>query len=419
VTDHVIPEHLARATREAAHRWETARTASATTTIEPGQVVILPELEEPRLAWAVLTEKREDDRQLLAAADVNTLAGSGDVSVVGPGIGSLTIRCRSALWVDGRRLSAVAPFGSLSAEDLARAEGRWQAIGADRPVGTFSEQETDDDPEYQDWVTDVVEPAVARLAARAGAAEPTPAPVLPYPKHPPAAGEEPRPVRPAPWLRWAAVLAFLALGAGSGLLWWRQGQELAALRAAGAAAEAEHRRAIAELEARRAEIQVEYEDRLKEAGEDRARLEAEYREQLAELETELTRLRRSTEVKNPLLAALDDSSAQRGHRTQLKVGPEVSHLVLLLPVDDPPGTEFQIEVYERRSGKRVYLQKGLTADVLGEVRLGLPAALLPPADYSLRLFRKEGEDLRLVREHTIDIDEEPRRRPRSDARHQG
>jgi hypothetical protein len=49
--------------------------------------------------------------------------------------------------------------------------------------------------------------------------------------------------------------------------------------------------------------------------------------------------------------------------------------------------------------------------VLGEVRLGLPAVLLPPADYHLRLFRKQGGTLRLVRKYLITIETEPRHPP--------
>jgi hypothetical protein len=45
------------------------------------------------------------------------------------------------------------------------------------------------------------------------------------------------------------------------------------------------------------------------------------------------------------------------------------------------------------------------------VRLGLPVALLSPADYRVRLFRKDGKALRLVREHLITIDKEPVSRP--------
>jgi hypothetical protein len=75
----------------------------------------------------------------------------------------------------------------------------------------------------------------------------------------------------------------------------------------------------------------------------------------------------------------------------------------VFPVGDPAGTELQIEVYEEPSGKQVFAQKGLQADVNGEVWLGLPAVLVPPGDYRVRLFRKQGGKLHLVREQVIEI----------------
>ena len=62
-------------------------------------------------------------------------------------------------------------------------------------------------------------------------------------------------------------------------------------------------------------------------------------------------------------------------------------------------------------GKSVFVQKGLRADDAGEVWLGVPAALLPPGGYRLRLLRKEGGQLHRVREHRIDVTEKPRPRP--------
>jgi hypothetical protein len=302
----------------------------------------------------------------------------------------------------GERVLGVATLlGTLPPEALSRADSLRQAIEAGRQVGTFSEQETEEDPEYQDWIEDVVRPVAGKLEARAGA-DASAQSVLPF------LGQGktgPRPLLRGTWIRWAAVLAFVGLGAGSGFFWWQQGQEIAGLQAAAQASEAAHRQAIEELEARRADIEAQYQARLKEAGEDRERLESEHLARLKDLEAELAKLRQATEVKNPQLAALD-AGTPRGS-TRLEIGPEVSHLVLLVPVDGPAGTEFQIEVSERSSGKQVLVQKGLRAYVQGEVRLGLPVVLLPPGEYRLRLFRKEGESLHLVRDNVIEIAKKP------------
>jgi len=404
MTDETMPPGLLQETRRAAETWAQGQPAAPGPEpgpIDAGQVLVLQELGEPSLAWvAVQREVGERARLLLVAADVNPLVGSGDVTAAGPAVGPLTLRCRCSVWVRERELGAFTLLGNLTPEALSLADARLQAMAAGRPVGTFSEQETEEDPEYQDWIEDVVRPAVGKLQERAGAEAPSPLPVLPFPTPRPAAP----PARGA-WMRWAAVLAFVGLGTASGFLWWRQAQEIAGLRAAAEASAAAHRQAIAELEARRAALEAQYQARLQEAGAERSRLEAEHRAQLQEVEAELAKLRQATDVKNPLLASLDPAAVRRGP-SRLTVGPEVSHLVLLLPVDDPKGTEFQIEVGALPSGKQVFVQKGLRVDELGEVRLGLPAVLLPPGNYRLRLFRKEGGKLRLVREHLIEIEEE-------------
>ncbi|HKI02500.1 MAG TPA: hypothetical protein VKK31_11000 [Thermoanaerobaculia bacterium] len=413
MTDETLPPGLWQETRRAAEAWEQARGPRGDEPgpgpIGAGQVLVLPELGEPRLAWAVLRrEAGENGRRLLVVADVNPLVGSGDVAVTAPVTGSLTLRCRFAVWVNQWEIGAATLLATLPPEALAQADSRWRALAAGGPAGTFTEQETEEDPEYRDWIEDVVRPAVGKLAARAGVDTPNPPSVLPFPTPPP---NEPLPSRQRAWMRWAAVFAFLVLGAGSGTLWWRQGQEIAGLRAAKEASESAHRQAITELESRRAGLEAQYQKQLQAAGEDRARLEAEHRERLGEIEAKLEKLRQSTEIKNPMIiTSLETAAALRGP-TRIEIGPEVSHLVLLLSVDDPAGTEFQVEVSERSSGQRILVQNGIRADVLGEVHLGLPTALLPPGDYRLCLFRVEGGKLHLVREHVVDIDEEPRRRP--------
>lgn len=407
-TDETIPSHLWQETRRAAGAWGQAREPRGDQPAEPipiraGQVLILPELDEPRLAWGVVRrEAGENARLLLVAADVNPLVGSGDVAVNGPAIGPLILRCRFTVWVSERKLGATALHATLPPEALSRVDSRCQAIAADQPVGTFSEQETEEDPEYQDWIEDVVRPAAGKLAARAGAEASSPLPVLPFPTSRPGPTPSPR----TAWMRWAAALAFVALGAASSFLWWRQAREIAGLRAAAAASEAAHRQAIADLEARRAALEAQYQARLKEAGADRARLEAEHKARLQELSAQIEKLRLATDVKNPMLVSLESADIRRGP-ARLTVGPEVSHLVLMLPAEGPARTELQVEVDEQPSGKQVFVQKGLRVDVnFGEVRLGLPAALLSSGDYRLRLFRKQGGKLHLVREYLIEIDKE-------------
>jgi hypothetical protein len=413
MTDESLPPGLWQETRKAAEAWGHVRGPGGdepglVVAVIAGQVLALPELGEPRLAWAVLRrEEGESERLLLVAADVNPLVGPGDVSVTGPVASPLTLRCRFAVSMSEREIGAATLLGTLPPEALALADSRWQAISAGRPTGTFSEQETEEDPEYQDWIEDVVRPAAGKLGARAGTDAPSALPALPFPTRP---RKEP-PLSPrGAWMRWAAVLAFVLLGAGSGFLWWRQGLEIASLRAAAETGEAAHRQAIAELEARRTDLEAQYQAQLQKAGQDRTRLESEHRARLQELETQIEKLRQATEIRNPVLAILDSPGAQRGS-TRVTVGPEASHVMLLIQVEDPADAEFEIEILEQGSGKRIWLQKGLRPDVVGEVRPGIPAALLPPGEYRLILSRRDDGKLFKVREQGITIVEEPRRRP--------
>lgn len=398
----MMPPDLWQATRDAASRRGLLPVGSDRDALQPGCVVVLPDLEEPRLAWAVLRKAPSNgDRWLLAATDSNPLLGTGDVAVAGPEIGLQTVRCRFAVAARVEDLGIVTPFGTLPDDALARVEARLKAIEENLSLGTLSEHETEEDPEYQDWLDDVVRPAVARLAARAGEAVPKP---VPFPVVPSQSRGDSETLSPRPWPRRLALAGFAALLVFGSLFGARQWQEISRLRAEAAMRESVHRQAIADLESRKARLEADYRIRLRDAGLDRARIEEEYRAQLAELTDQLAKLQKSTEVNNPIVAALEESSAVRGRKSTFKVGPEVSHLVLLLPVDDPAGTRFEIQVEERGSGRRIFTQDRLEADVLGEVRLGLPAALVPPGEYRLRLYRKQGTQLRLVREHLIEIE---------------
>ena len=419
MTDETLPPDLWQETRRAAEAWGRHVGSSRGDASGPagaGQVLALPELDEPRLAWAVL-RREEGDRLLLVAADVNPLVGSGDIAATaitgptGPMASPLTLRCRFAVRVSEREIGPATLLGILPPEALARADSRWRAVmeqGLEgQPVGTFSEQETEEDPEYQDWIEDVVRPAAGKLEARAGTSAPSSPPAIPFPTRP--RSEHPPQPRGA-WMRWAAVLAFVLLGAGSGFLWWRQGREIAGLRVAAEVERAVHLQAIAQLEARRTDLEAQYREQIQKAGQDRARLESEHRARLQELETQIEKLRQATEIRNPVLAIFDLPGTQRGTK-DVEVGPGVSHVMLLIPVTDPAETEFEIEILEQGSGKRIWLQKGLRPDVIGEVRLGIPTALLPPGDYRLILSRRDNGKLIKVREEGITIAEEPRRRP--------
>jgi hypothetical protein len=362
--------------------------------ISPGDLFVLPETAGFPVEWAILARETGDSGRLLTVpADTQPLAGSADVEVPpNEPAGPLSLRCRFALWIDAARLDPARRTGTLGPEAVARALRRRSELETGELTVSPLAYEADVDPEYEDWVRDVLIPAHAALAESASPRE------------------SPSGVRPLrrwtsfgnPYALAASILLMVTVGLAGGLLWQRE--RISDLGA-------ERRRVADELRRERArsaeELRKVEEDIAKRDRRAAARLEEERRkagEDRLLLESQIAKLRMATDVRNPVVARLEPEAAVRGSPTRFEIGPEVSHLVLVLRVEDPAGTEFQIEVSDRRSGRQVFIQKGLRADVVGDVRLGLPAALLPPGGYRLRLFRKDGRAARPIRERAIDIE---------------
>lgn len=405
--------------RQAAREWEAAR-ASAPAEASPsvGDVLVLPGSAHP-VQWVVAREEGTERRRwLLVPADLSPLAGSGDVAVGTAGQGALTLRCRHALWWTAGSFEPLLGAGRLPLADVERVGRRWQAVASGVAPGSFTERETDESSAYEDWIEEVVAPARAELALELERREG--ARLLPFTsKTPPVAEPRPGPGLHSPdlpgrhrrsFLGLAAAALLLAAG-GAGFFLWRQAGEIRTLQAERDRQAEAHRGEIAALERERAAIETSLRAQLEAAGQERARVEAELRGRLAAVDRELAVLRRATEVRNPLVAYLDLGSAQRGSTETLSVGKWVTHLVVVLPVDDPAGTRFRIEVAEKPSGRSVLVVDDLAADVRGEVSAGLPLSLLPPGRYRLRLSRLEGGAAHLVREHGLEIQAEPERRP--------
>lgn len=398
--------------RRAAEEWDAARaSASVQGTAAVGDVLVLPASEHPA-QWVVIREETEPRRWLLVPADLSPMVGSGDEGVRGASPGALTLRCRHALWWTAGSTEPLLAAGRLPPADVERAGRRWQAVTSGEAPGSFTERETDESAAYQDWIEEVVAPARAELAGELERREG--ARLLPFTvKTPPSA--EPRPGRERPLPRRQALIglaaALLLLAGGAGFLLWRQAGEIRDLHAERERQTEAHRGEIAALEREREALEASLRGELEAVGRERARVEEELRGRLAAVDQELARLRQATEVKNPIFAALDAGSAQRGSTERRRVGKGVTHLVVMLPVGAPAGTRFRIEVYERPSGRSVLVMDDLATDELGEVRAGLPMSLLPPGRYRLRLLRLDGRAAHLEREHGIEIQADPERRP--------
>lgn len=162
----------------------------------PGDLYVLAGTGE--LEWAVLL--RAAGGCLLVPADTHPLAGSDDVAVdrESPS-GPLNLRCGFAVWIDAKRLAGAKRSGFVGADVVARAQAKLAESADPGDRALPAELEADRDPEYEDWVRDVLEPARDALTEE----------VRP----------QPRVRRSAPVVPIALAAALLAAVVGLGVLW--------------------------------------------------------------------------------------------------------------------------------------------------------------------------------------------------------
>ncbi len=329
-------ERLLDETREASERRRREAGALAgSATLAPGDVAHAGPTESE---WAVLARDGAG-RLHVVPADAGTFAGSGDVTADGEAGGPWMLRCRHGLWVEPARLEPSTPTGRLTAQELERARER--ASGRASGV-TVLERETDEDPEYREWIEDVVEPARGVLATKGAAVEP----MAEEAETDEATLEETR-TASAQVTRWrtlAAVAAILLVAAVtlSGFRLWRQEVRIGNL------VEAATRRAVAG---------------------------------------------------NVLSVVLFHED--RGETTLIRVPAGFENVLLSLLLDEPASAAgFLLEV-RTEAGEPVWTGDGQKAqdDIL---RLVLPVSLVPPGRYLLRVSRLgAGEHPELVAEHAI------------------
>ena len=159
-------EQLRHRTAEAARP---SAGSSATSSPCAGNLLVLRRHPELDVEWLVV-EPHPDarDRLLLVPADTNPLAGSADVVVPATvSAGPLTLRCGYAAWSDQEALieAGAEVTGELPAEWCGRAHRRHRDLLTGSLKARSRERETDADPEYEVWATEVVEPARSVLAA--------------------------------------------------------------------------------------------------------------------------------------------------------------------------------------------------------------------------------------------------------------
>ncbi len=134
---------------------------------EPGEIFVLTETAELPVEWALLEARPL--AFLAVPADVQPLAGSRDLAL-GPDVlsGPLVLRCGHAVPIAAARLRPELRTGLLDPATLTAARALHAILAAGTSDPDPLGEEIDRDPEYRDWVEEVLDPARAVLAGLAG-----------------------------------------------------------------------------------------------------------------------------------------------------------------------------------------------------------------------------------------------------------
>ena len=132
---------------------------------EPGDLFVLERTAEFEVEWAVIARDPADARRLLTVpADGCSFVGSTDVEISEEATsGPLVLRCRFGRWLDVNHFGPGSRVGVLAPGDVARARDKCHEVedGGGRRSKLL---DFDDDPDYRDWVDEVLLPAQLALA---------------------------------------------------------------------------------------------------------------------------------------------------------------------------------------------------------------------------------------------------------------
>ncbi len=137
---------------------------------EPGEIFVLTETAELPVEWALLEVRPQ--AFLAVPADVQPLAGSRDLAL-GTDVlsGPLVLRCGHAVPIAATRLRPELRTGLLDPPTLAAARALQAAVAAGTAAVDPLGEEVDRDPEYRDWVEEVLDPARVVMAGFVGEGE--------------------------------------------------------------------------------------------------------------------------------------------------------------------------------------------------------------------------------------------------------
>lgn len=171
---------------------------------EPGDLYVSEQSADFPVEWMVVgADPRRPGRLLVVAADSAPFAANADVAVPAEvPHGPLTLRPRFTVSVEAQDLAPDHRVGTLPERFVSRVRESSAALASGARRATVLEEETDADPEYRDWVEEVLEPACAALGV-SGRDRST--------------QRAPQPARAA---RWPSTLAALFLLTSIGLSFW-------------------------------------------------------------------------------------------------------------------------------------------------------------------------------------------------------
>jgi hypothetical protein len=351
--------------------------------IHEGELVLFPETAGHPVEWAVLGRDPAHPGQVLVVpADTNTKAGTADVEATGS-VAPLTLRCAFGVWItEARAAAAPRSEGTLSPEDVSAAKRLWEAKERGEPVGSLLAEEVDADPDYRDWIEDVLIPARDAL---------TKVPVIPIRRRPHFFGN--------PYALAASVLLMVTLGLTGGLLW--QDQRLDNLASERARTEKELRQERERL----AQVEEQHRRQLTEAERRAEEARRQDRERIAELERRLKEeTPRPGALLNVPLVGLGPKDPVRGEIEEVILPEGVDLFFLLLSITDPRRfPTYRLEVADKETGRVVWKGEGLKASEVNEVSLALPRDVLLPSDYRLRLYGLKDGKAEEVGEYEVRI----------------
>ena len=126
-----------------------------------GDVHVFEHTQDFPVEWVfVARDPATPELLLMIPADGNFLVGSCDLAMPDDSsVGALKLRCRFGVWVATERLEGRPPVGSVGEKVAGRARQKWLDVGQGDTIGSVLEREVDDDPEYREWVEEVLVPA--------------------------------------------------------------------------------------------------------------------------------------------------------------------------------------------------------------------------------------------------------------------